>query len=168
VVLGCWVVVTALVDPIDRLRRGLSLSAAVLGMTVAHIGLGVITLGITTMERSKHESKVALAPGEQAQLGDYVFRLEGVEEVEGPNYAAMRARVTVTHHGKPEAELFPEQRNYYVKQEALSEASLGVGWRRDLLVTLKEDVGNGNLGRSRAHGPRWPAGHTRSPLPPQA
>jgi cytochrome c-type biogenesis protein CcmF len=48
VVLGMWIAISALIDPLDRVRRGLSVSAAVLGMAVAHLGLGVITVGITT------------------------------------------------------------------------------------------------------------------------
>jgi cytochrome c-type biogenesis protein CcmF len=141
VVLGSWVVLTALVDPIDRLRRGLSISAAVLGMTLAHIGLGVITFGITTMERTMLARDVALAPGQQAELGGYAFRLEGVEEVRGPNYEAWRARVVVTHHGKPEAVMFPEQRSYMVKEESVAEAKLDVSLRRDLLATLDKPLG---------------------------
>jgi cytochrome c-type biogenesis protein CcmF len=143
VVLGAWVVVTALVDPIDRLRRGLSLSAAVIGMTVAHIGLGVITLGITTMERTMLSRDVALAPGKQAELGDYGFLLEGIEDVRGPNYEASRARIVVTRHGKPETVMFPEQRHYMVQQQSLAEARLDVTLTRDLLATLKEPLGEG-------------------------
>jgi cytochrome c-type biogenesis protein CcmF len=142
VVLGAWVVITALVDPIDRLRRGLSLSAAVLGMTLAHIGLGVITVGITTMETRMLERDVALAPGQQSELGPYVFRFESVEEVRGPNYEATRARVAVTRDGKPDGVLFPERRNYFVQEQSLAEAARGVSWRRDLLVTLGEPLGN--------------------------
>jgi cytochrome c-type biogenesis protein CcmF len=142
VVLGAWVVITALVDPIDRLRRGLSLSAAVVGMTLAHIGLGVITIGITTTETRKNQLDVALAPGQQTRLGDYAFGFESVEDVRGPNYEASRARVVVTHDGKPDAVLFPERRNYFVQQQSLAEAALGVGWRRDLLVTMGDSLGN--------------------------
>jgi cytochrome c-type biogenesis protein CcmF len=142
VILGLWVVISALVDPIDRLRRGISISAAVLGMTLAHIGLGVITVGITTMESRMLERDVALAPGQQVEVGRHVFRLESVEDVEGPNYEAKRARVVVSRDGKPDAVLFPERRNYFVQQQSLAEASLDVSWRRDLLATLGEPLGN--------------------------
>jgi len=37
--------------------------------------------------------------------------------------------------------LMPERRNYFVSGQALAEAALGVNWRRDLLVTLGEDMG---------------------------
>src|SRR5690348_15807752 len=44
VVLGVSVIVSSLFDPIDRWRRKLSLSRAVLGMTLAHVGLGVCVI----------------------------------------------------------------------------------------------------------------------------
>jgi len=143
VVLGLWIIGSALVDPIDRLRRGLSLAPAVLGMTLAHIGLAVLTVGITTMEYGRQERDVALSPGQQVELPPYTFRLEGIEEVEGPNYLAHQARLAVFKNGKPETVLLPERRNYWVQQQALAEAALGINWRRDLLATMGEELGNG-------------------------
>ncbi len=142
VVLGLWIIISSLFDPVDRIRRGLSVSPAILGMTVAHIGLGIITLGITVMESTMVERDVALAPGQEVTLGEYTFRFEGVEDADGPNYAAIRGRVVATQEGGHETILFPERRNYFVSGQALAEAALGVGWRRDLLATLGEELGN--------------------------
>jgi cytochrome c-type biogenesis protein CcmF len=143
VVLGLWIIFSSLIDPVDRLRRGLSISPAVLGMTLAHIGLGVATIGITTMESRMVERDVALAPGQQVELGRYTFRFESVEQADGPNYGAVRARLVVTRDGKPVTVMLPERRNYYVSEQSLAEASLDVGWRRDLLATLGEELGGG-------------------------
>ncbi|HTQ36575.1 MAG TPA: cytochrome c-type biogenesis CcmF C-terminal domain-containing protein, partial [Steroidobacteraceae bacterium] len=144
VVLALWIICTALVDPLDRLRRRLSLPLAVLGMTLAHVGLAVTLLGITTMESRRVERDVSLAPGQQAQLGDYAFRLDSIkQDIDGPNYTATRARVVVTRNGKPDVVLLPEQREYDVQQQSLAQAALGVSWRRDVMVTLGEPVGNG-------------------------
>src|SRR5579872_2968864 len=44
IALGIWIILSSFIDPIDRVRRGLSLSRGVIGMTVAHIGLGVFVL----------------------------------------------------------------------------------------------------------------------------
>jgi cytochrome c-type biogenesis protein CcmF len=141
--LGLWIILSALVDPADRLRRRLSLSAAVLGMTLAHVGIGILTIGISTMEMTMVERDVAMTPGQTEQLGDYAFRFESIERVEGPNYDAMRARIVVTRNGREEQVLLPEKRNYWVQQQALAEAALGVSLRRDLLATLGEDLGRG-------------------------
>ncbi len=51
--------------------------------------------------------------------------------------------MVVTHDGKPDTVLLPERRNYWVQQQSLAEAALGVSWRRDLLVTLGESLGDG-------------------------
>jgi cytochrome c-type biogenesis protein CcmF len=143
VVLGAWIIIASLVDPVDRLRRGLSLSPAVLGMTLAHIGLGVLTIGVTTMQTRMLARDVALHTGQQVKLGDYVFSFDSLKDIDGPNYSAQQATVTVTRNGKLESTLLPERRNYWVQQQSLAEASLGVSWTRDLLVTMGEDLGNG-------------------------
>jgi cytochrome c-type biogenesis protein CcmF len=143
VVLGLWIIASALVDPINRWRRNLSVAPAVLGMTLAHIGLGILTTGITVMESDKLQRDVALSPGEQVELGAYTFRFLGTESVDGPNYEAVRGKIEVLHNGKPDAMLLPERRNYWVQQQSLAEAALGVSWRRDLLATMGEEVGRG-------------------------
>ncbi|HXS30798.1 MAG TPA: cytochrome c-type biogenesis CcmF C-terminal domain-containing protein, partial [Steroidobacteraceae bacterium] len=143
VILGVWIIGSALIDPVDRLRRGLSIAPAVLGMTLAHIGLGVITIGLTTMEYSRQERDIAMAPGQQVELPPYTFRLQGIEDVEGPNYKAAQARLEVLKNGQPETVLLPERRDYWVQQQSLAEAALGVSWRRDLLATMGDKVGQG-------------------------
>jgi cytochrome c-type biogenesis protein CcmF len=143
-VLGIWIVVSSLFDPVDRLRRGLSVPPAIIGMVLAHVGLGVITVGITVMESTMVERDVALSPGQEVTLGDYTFRFEGVEEADGPNYAALRGRVLATEEGGRQTVLLPERREYFVTGQALAEAALGISWRRDLLATLGEELGGGS------------------------
>ena len=143
VVLGVWIIISSLIDPVDRLRRGLSLPPAVLGMTLAHIGLGVLTVGVTTMQTRMLARDVALHTGEQVKLGDYAFTFDSIKDIEGPNYSAKQAHVTVTRDGKLVSTLLPERRTYWVQQQSLAEAALGVSWTRDLLVTMGEELGNG-------------------------
>jgi cytochrome c-type biogenesis protein CcmF len=143
VVLGVWIIVSSLIDPVDRLRRGLTLSAAVLGMTMAHIGLGVLAIGVTTMQTRMLARDVAMHTGDQVKLGDYAFTFDSVKDIEGPNYSAKQAKVTVTRDGKLVDILLPERRTYWVQQQSLAEAALGVSWTRDLLVTMGEELGNG-------------------------
>ena len=143
VVLGLWIGISALIDPIDRWRRGLSVSAAVLGMTLAHLGLGVITIGITTMEARMISRDVAMTPGQEETLGHYTFRFEGVEDVDGPNFSAVRGKVSVTRDGKPDSVLLPERRSYFVQEQSLAEAALSISGKRDLLATMGEQLGGG-------------------------
>src|SRR5579863_2625771 len=84
--LGIWILLSSLVDPLDRWRRGLSLPRAVLGMTIAHMGLGIAVIALTAVQSFTIERDIALTPGEVARVGAYELRFEGVKPVEGPNY----------------------------------------------------------------------------------
>ncbi len=90
-VLGIWIILSSLFDPIDRLRRRLTLPRAIIGMTIAHIGLGVGVLAISTVESYTVERDAAIAPGETLALGDYAYRFDSIKEIEGPNYDGVRA-----------------------------------------------------------------------------
>ena len=78
-VLGCWIILSSLFDPIDRLRRKLTLPRAIIGMTLAHIGLGVCVMAISTVESYTVERDVALAPGEIAGAGPLCLSLRQIK-----------------------------------------------------------------------------------------
>jgi cytochrome c-type biogenesis protein CcmF len=140
-IIGCWIILASLVDPIVQLRRGLAVPASVIGMTIAHLGLGCFVLGITFVESSTIEHDIALVRGQEHQVGDYTFRYNGVENIEGPNFDGVRGHVTVMRHGKVVEELYPEKRHYFVQGTVNTKAAIGATWNRDLLAALGEDVG---------------------------
>jgi cytochrome c-type biogenesis protein CcmF len=143
IVFGCWIIVSSLFDPVDRLRRRLSLPRAVIGMTIAHIGLGVCVLSISAVESYTIERDAALAQGETVAMGRYAYRFDRLEPVEGPNYDGTRAEVTVLRDGQPIAVLHPEKRFYWVQRSAMTEAGIHRRWNMDLFAALGEDLGAG-------------------------
>jgi cytochrome c-type biogenesis protein CcmF len=143
IMLGLWVIASSLFDPIDRWRRKLTLSRAVIGMTIAHIGLGVCVIAVSTVESYSIERDVALAPGETVALGRYAYRFDTIEPIEGPNYDGVRAQVTVLRDGQPLTVLHPEKRNYWVQRSTMTEAGIESRWNQDLFAALGEDLGGG-------------------------
>ena len=141
VVIGIWIIVSSLFDPIDRLRRKLTLSRAIIGMTVAHIGLGVCVLAISTVESYTMERDASIAPGETLAFGRYAYRFDSIGEIEGPNYDGLRAEVTVLRDGAPVAVLHPERRNYWVQRSTLTEAGIASRWNTDMFVAVRENLG---------------------------
>jgi cytochrome c-type biogenesis protein CcmF len=138
-----WIVIASLVDPIDRIRRGLSLSRSVIGMTVAHLGLAVLVIGITSVESYTQERDIAVGPGETVTLGNYGFRFDKLENIEGPNYDGVRGHFSVTHEGRPILNLTPEKRLYWVQREGMTEAGIGSYWGSNVFLALGEDLGAG-------------------------
>jgi cytochrome c-type biogenesis protein CcmF len=145
-VFGLWVILSSLFDPIDRLRRGLSLSRAVIGMTVAHIGLGIAVVAISAVESYTQERDVALGIGESVTLGDFAYRFDDIRGIDGPNYVGEQATVTVFKDGQPVATLTPERRHYWVQRSTLTEASIKSRWNSDLFIALNEYKGENRYG----------------------
>jgi cytochrome c-type biogenesis protein CcmF len=143
VALGAWIILSSLVDPIDRWRRKLTLSRAVLGMTLAHVGLAVVVIAITLVESFTVERDVALADGQSAHVGSYDFRLIGIRPVQGPNYSATRAEVVVSRNGHTVTTLYPEKREYWVRQQEETHAGIKNEFGTDVFVALGDDLGAG-------------------------
>jgi cytochrome c-type biogenesis protein CcmF len=112
-------------------------------MTIAHMGLGVCVLAISTVESYTVERDAAIATGETLALGRYAYRFDSIKEIEGPNYDGVRAEVTVLRDGVPVATLHPERRNYWVQRSTLTEAGIASRWNTDLFAALREYLGEG-------------------------
>ncbi|MGH8253010.1 MAG: heme lyase CcmF/NrfE family subunit, partial [Steroidobacteraceae bacterium] len=143
-VVGGWIILSSLIDPLNRLRNRASLPASQVGMTIAHIGLGLFVLGITYVKSNTIETDVALGLGQSHQVGDYVFRYDGGESIEGANFDGFRGHVTASLNGRTVAVLSPEKRHYFVQGTVLTESAINAKWNRDLLVALGDDVGGGS------------------------
>ncbi|HTT43164.1 MAG TPA: heme lyase CcmF/NrfE family subunit [Steroidobacteraceae bacterium] len=141
--LGFWIALASLVDPLDRWRRGLSLPRAVLGMTIAHLGLAMAVIALTTVQSFTVERDVALAPGESARVGGYELRFEGVRHVEGPNYDAIAGSFALTHHGQPVRTMQPQKRQFWVQHQVTSETAITMDHGNNLLLALGDDLGAG-------------------------
>ena len=140
---GLWLLFSALVDPVDRWRRGLSLSRGVIGMAIAHAALGMFVVSVTAVESYTRERDLGLAVGESGTVGEFEYRLLSLETVEGPNYDALRGEVQVLENGKPVGLLHPEKRNYWVQRQMMTEAGIDMQWSRDIFAALGEDLGAG-------------------------
>ena len=141
--LGAWLLLSAFVDPIDRWRRKLSLTPAILGMALAHASLGAFVISITAVESYTVERDLALAIGESGKVGNFEYRLVSLEGQEGPNYDALRGEIIVTEGGRQVAVLHPEKRNYWVQQQQMTEAGIDMHLTRDVFAALGEDLGAG-------------------------
>ena len=141
--LGFWVLAGALSALLVRIRVKTGITSAFLGMLLAHAGIGVFVIGVTLVKSYETERDVRLEPSQTATLGGYSFRFEGVREVSGPNYTAVRGTITVQRDGKTISHLAPEKRSYFVQSNPMTEAAIDPGIWRDVYVALGEAVGAG-------------------------
>lgn len=138
-----WVAGSALVEPISRWRKGHSLPASIIGMSVAHFGLAMFIVGATTVESYKEEADLSLKPGQTVEHAGFTFSVNKLEEVSGPNYEAVQSEVVISRDGKQIAVRYPQKRIYRVQKNAMTEAGIDASWNRDLFVAMGEPLGDG-------------------------
>ncbi len=142
---GFWIMVVSLVDPLRSWRRargtpGMTRSA--IGMSLAHFGVGMFTLGVTIVSAFTIETDRSVRPGEQVDVAGFSFELVGLKNVQGPNYQAIEGEIEIRREGEFVAELRPQKRTYIVQQNPMTEAGIDAGWNRDLFVALGDPLGN--------------------------
>jgi cytochrome c-type biogenesis protein CcmF len=93
-------------------------------MTLAHLGLGLFTLGAVFETAWKLETAEALSLGGRIEVGAYALTLDSVRTVEGANYIAERGHVSVTRGGRVVCEATPERRFYPTGEKTTSEVAL--------------------------------------------
>ena len=138
--LATWVVVGLLVQIAIRLKKPGRIPASFWGMHLAHLGIAVITVGITMVKSYEVERDVRMGLNDTVTIENYSFELVGVSDVNGPNYKAIRGDVKVTKDGKPLEVLYPEKRKYFSSAMPMTEAGIDSGFFRDLYVSLGEPI----------------------------
>ena len=149
VLLATWILVTALINLFNRLAqhpaptwlaRMLAQPAGYYGMLLAHCGVAVFILGVTLVKGFEAEKDVRMQAGDTALVGGYLFRFDGADKVNGPNYAALRANISVTRDGRQVAVMHPEKRLYAASRTPTTEAAIAPGFTRDLYISLGEPL----------------------------
>jgi cytochrome c-type biogenesis protein CcmF len=138
---GFWIIFSSLLEPLRRWRQKQNVTAALLGMCIAHFGVGMFAIGASGVESYKIEKDVALTPGGSFLIAGYNFRFVDAKDVRGPNYDAVEALVEVTRDGKPVAILKPQKRHFWVQRTDNSQAAISVNWARDLFVAMGNPLG---------------------------
>lgn len=127
--LGAWLIIGSFDELVDRATRGgkgmvlarlRAIPASVYAMVLAHVGVGIMVLGIaaTALETEK---VVAMKPGETLSLGRFTVQLRGFANENGPNYTSAVARFTLSDSTGVLAELSPGKRVFVGRQMPTSE-----------------------------------------------
>ena len=142
---AAWIIIVSLLDPIRSWRREkgtAGMTRAMLGMTVAHFGLGLFVLGVTIVSAFNIESDQALSPGSSVQIGGHQFELRELRNVQGPNYTAIEGVVEIRKNGEFVGEVRPQKRQYLVQKNWMTEAGIHAAWNKDLFIALGDQLGN--------------------------
>ncbi len=146
VMLGVWLIAGSVTDLARRAGSWRKLSFLPPGawsVALAHAGLGVVALGVAGTAVWKSEAIAVLAPGQSMNIAGYSLRLDSTQRIEGPNYFADQASITVMSGGKTITVVHPEKRNYPVEQQVTTQSSIRTTVISDLYVVLADQRDGG-------------------------
>ena len=104
------------------------------GGHIVHLGVGIMAIAITASTAYKIEKDLTLTVGQEATVGSYRLKLEGVKQQDRESYQAIAAELSVWEGDKQVATLFPERRAY--AQEVTTEVALHIRPSKDLYVAF--------------------------------
>ena len=114
------------------------------GMLIAHLGIGLLILGITGSSIWQEEKITRLQINTSTQINKYNIIFKEINEVKGPNYVAIKGNFTVYDEKENIiTKLEPENRYYPITNIFTTEASIHTNLARDLYLVL----GEGNLNK---------------------
>jgi cytochrome c-type biogenesis protein CcmF len=141
----------------ESLHRALHLPRSSYGMTIGHMGLAVLLIGVAGSLAWQTEYLQVMRPGAAAAVAGYQVKFIGVEDnVKGPNYIASRASFIVTKNGRTVAELQPERRMFANPPQPLSTVAIHTNFVSDLYAVLGDPDGKGGFVVHIYHNPLVP------------
>jgi cytochrome c-type biogenesis protein CcmF len=133
--LATWLILGALTDlamksgignvaPGIALRRLAGLPRSVFGTTLAHLGLGLTTLGIVSVVSLQAERITVMKPGETLEIAGYALRFEGMHPMKGPNFTEQRATFALSRGGASLGSIDASKRFYPARSMPTTEAGI--------------------------------------------
>lgn len=111
-------------------------------MTLGHLGLAILIAGITGASAWKVESIQSMEPGDEVDVGGYMYTFEGTQVGKGPNYSLMTGSFSVRKKNITVIKLNAEKRKYNVSGITTTEAAIHSTLAGDLYAVIGDPVGN--------------------------
>tara|TARA_Y100000590_G_scaffold410717_1_gene504033 strand:+ start:467 stop:2353 length:1887 start_codon:yes stop_codon:yes gene_type:complete len=136
ILMSFWIISNSLVMIIKKNKK---YSAS---MVIAHLGVGLLILGITGSSVWQEEKIIKMKIKEETKIENYTIVFNKINEIRGPNYVALQGNFSVYDVKKNiVTKLKPENRFYLIENNFTTEASIHTNLFRDLYIVL----GEGNL-----------------------
>ena len=122
----------------DSWHRLAGMPRSASGMTLAHLGLAIMIVGITGSSAWRAELITTLEPGESAQGAGYTVTLREVTRGQGPNYNYERGILVISDEGRAVTTLSTERRFFPIASQTTTEAGIHTTWISDLYGVIGE------------------------------
>ena len=108
--------------------------------SIAHIGVGIMILGITCSSVFQNENRYSITKNQIVKLNNYSLMLKKTEISEKKNFQELIATFLLYKNNTVLSEIKPSKRYYHVSKVLTTEAGIYHHWFQDFYIVL----GNNN------------------------
>jgi len=127
----------------ETIRRFVNQPRSIFGTTLAHFGVGLMTIGVVATSAYQAEKILVMKPGESVEIGGYALKFNGITPSRGANYVEQIGSFDVTLRGTSVTSLSPSKRLYDSPPQPTTEAGIHASWAGDLYTVLGDSQPDG-------------------------
>jgi len=124
---------------LDKVKK---IKAAFLGMTIAHLGVAVMIVGVVMTSYYSVEKDLRMTVGDVQEIGGYRFEMLSSQVSSKENYQSTTVTFKVFKDNEMILIMKPEKRYYLAGKQLMTEAAIDYTLFRDLYLALGESLDN--------------------------
>ena len=135
--LGSWIILASILSIILRYKFLFSFNyIKSINSFVAHIGVGIMIIGITFSSVYQDEYNFEISSGDEINVDGNILKLENVNVIEEKNYQSLKATFSITKGKELVDYILPAKNFYPVSKMITTEAGIYHDWLKDIYIIL--------------------------------
>jgi cytochrome c-type biogenesis protein CcmF len=141
--LGSWIIIASIISIIMRYKFSLTIQyLKAVNSFIAHIGVGILIIGITYSSIYQKEYNFNIAIGEEVSLDNKILKFEKIQIIEEKNYQSLKTYFSIKEKNKTTNYIEPGKNYYPVSKIITTEAGIYHDWLKDIYITLGSEENN--------------------------
>ena len=118
----------------------LSIPSSTIANSLAHIGIGVLIIGVTISTYYSSQKEIIMVKGSDILIQDTKIKFVDVEGKLSSNYTSQVGIFDAYKDDKYVISFFPEKRTYNIQKNVMTEAAIDSRLMRDIYIALGEKI----------------------------
>ena len=142
-ILGSWIIIASIISIILRHKFLFTIQYfKSINSFIAHIGVGVMIIGITFSSIYQKEYNFNIAVGEEINLKNEILKFEDIQIIKEKNYQSLKATLSIKNKNRNIIYIKPGKNYYPVSKMITTEAGIYHDWFKDIYITLGSENNN--------------------------
>ena len=144
ILLGSWIILASILSIITTYKIKFNLKYLKnINAFIAHIGVGILILGVTCSSVFQTENNVLLKKGDEIKINQQiVVKLKDIKFTNQSNYQSLRAFFEIKKNNLKKGVVQAGKNYYFVSKTITTEAGIFHDWLKDIYIVLGNEENN--------------------------